>query len=111
RTIVNNGFAFCETGVEYRSDASDVGLKTGSRSNAQTGAVQLTSDRQRYDSKSSLCSSIGGATGSRGSIEILRPDSSANQKFSGSDACKQSNQISQSSSERITRPIPRNPPC
>src|SRR5262249_14789900 len=41
----------------------------------------------------------------RSSIEILQLDSSANHKFSGSDACKKSNQISQFSSERITRPF------
>src|SRR6516225_9196104 len=56
------------------------GRRAGSRSNAQEGAVQLTSNRQRRDSKSSLCSSVGGATRGRASVEIFQPDSSANQK-------------------------------
>ena len=36
RTIVNNGLAFCETGVEY---ATGVDLKTRVSSNAQEGVV------------------------------------------------------------------------
>ena len=112
RTMVNNGLAFSEP--EFSTDLTrvmSVCWRAGSRSNAQEGAVQLTSNRQRCDSKSSLCSSVEGATRGRASIEILQPNSSANQKFSSSDACKKSNPISQFSSKRIARSIPRNPAC
>jgi hypothetical protein len=37
-----------------------------------------------------MLASVGGGTRGRASVEILQPDSSANQKFSISDACKKS---------------------